>query len=417
MLKAGALYFAVFLSFVIGIICTFFIWSSYLSNTFLSAEIQKDRLMTNVSSGITLLLNEPGTLPYNQSETFDLSGDQQDEIMLKKERWGFYDILTASAQWKKWNYTKVALAGEDIFKQEQVGLYLADKGKYLSVAGDTRITGTCYLPKMGIRRAYIKGEGYRGEKLIYGETRTSNKDLPDVNKSLIEAVEKYLEGTVNPSDSTVDFSMLYKEDSVIRSFQGKTLVYSSDKEIDLDNTTVKGKVILYSGKSIRISKGCRLDDVILIAPKIEIRPGFTGSIQAFAADSIGIGENCHLCYPGFIAIINKNLNSCIISVNKGSTIAGGILLYRDNKDVGDSKIIIDEGTRIYGQVYCSGVAELRGVITGSLYCSGFTLKTEAAYYENHLLNVKIGFEGLSRNFCGIPLLAVSENKRVIKWLD
>jgi len=72
---------------------------------------------------------------------------------------------------------------------------------------------------------------------------------------------------------------------------------------------------------------------------------------------------------------------------------------------------------VEGQVYVEGNIELRGKITGSLYCDGFMLKTKAAYYENHLLNTAVDFEALSKNFCGIPMIHQSGKLKVIRWLN
>jgi len=282
--------------------------------------------MGDVSSGMTLLLNTPDLLSDGNDTLIDLYEDGKNPVNLKKENWGFYHILRCRATWKNLEWQKTALVGEDIFEQEPVGLYLADHKKYLSVAGDTRLSGNCYLPALGIRRAYIEGEGYKGEKLVYGKIKTSNSQLPKINAQLIHSVSKYLKGNFLSSDSLLDYREISYRSPVVWSFNNKSLVYSSKDALLLSQLDVEGRVIFYSEQSIFVTADNNLEQVIIVAPKVLIADDFKGSIQVFAADSIVIGKNCSLDFPGFVAIINNNINSCYLQVGESSTIRGGLMI-------------------------------------------------------------------------------------------
>lgn len=391
---------------------------AYLNSQITTKEIFKDKLQSDISSGFVLFCNQQGVVDYDSIKTVDLFGDNQSLVEISKHRYGVFDIVTVQNKWKNISFKKTALLGENIFEGEKTALYLTDRQRYLSVSGNTIISGTSYLPKLGIRRAYIEGKGFKGDNLVEGEIKNSNNSLPTIDTNIINYLYGFFEDKYPSSDSIAGYEDMVRTKSVIRKFSEKQLMLISKEIIKVTGTVIEGNVIVYSPKGVFIGKDANIKDAIFFAPNIYIEPGFNGSIQAFAQDTFVVGDDCKLRYPSYVAIINKNINNCYFRVEEGSEIAGGILIYQDSKALKEPELFIGKDVSIYGQVYCKGSCELKGNIYGSLYCNVFVLKTPSAYYENHLLDVKIDINNLSKYFVGATIFDKStKSKKIIRWLE
>lgn len=414
--KAGALYYAVFISFLSAATVVFLLLGNYLNSRLVTIELQKNKLVRDVNSAIKLVIANPDEFGFDSPQETDLFGDEGTLVTVNRKRFGVYHIVHAETSWKNLYYSKLALTGEHFFSGEKTALYMADKNKYLSVSGETVISGTCYLPKYGVRRAYIEGKGFRGDKLVYGQVKNSVSSLPEMNNSLFEYLSGYIEGRNYQNDSVIDFDNLNGNEEIIQSFNSKMLVCRSTENIIIKEGLFRGNIAIHSGKGILIGRGAVLEDVLLYAPNIYIEPGFSGTIQAFAADTLVVGNDCDLEFPSVLGIINKKLNNCIMKIESGSAVAGGIIISQKMPAMKEPELYIEESASVYGMVYCKGIVEHKGEIYGSLYCNGFALKTPSAFYENHLLNATVDVNRLSQYFVGFSLFQ-NNAERIIKWVE
>ncbi|MEZ5199162.1 MAG: hypothetical protein R2764_23105 [Bacteroidales bacterium] len=69
-----------------------------------------------------------------------------------------------------------------------------------------------------------------------------------------------------------------------------------------------------------------------------------------------------------------------------------------------------------GQIYWDGIFDFKGKVYGSVACKKFLLKTPSSIYENHLMDVRIDLESLSKHYTGIELTGTERVKKVIQWL-
>jgi hypothetical protein len=415
MLKAGALYYTVFISFIISLIIGSLLLYLYFHNQYINSEILHERLTNNIESGINISLAAPEDIPYRKKKIIDLYGDGESIIEIRKEQWGALDVVKVSSSIKKFTKTKIALQGEYIFNTENQALYLCDLKKYLSISGDTRIVGNCSLPKLGIKQVYIQEKGYTGEHLVYGNKSQSKSSLPEINQNLIAFNKVYFEPLEMTKDSIVNAGVVLSEDSIKQSFFDKTIVLYSDNPIDIDYQSITGNIIIVSNHSITVGKNLKSSNIVLYAPQIEVEAGFRGDLQMFAMEKITIGKNCRLNYPSFLGLFDKSsVGDKMIHISEGSNIAGGILFMGENEK--NNQLTLARNTNIYGQVFCNGNMELKGSIYGSLYCKKFVLKTKSTYYENHLMDVTIDFTSLNENYTGFDLIEGTDEKRLIRWL-
>ena len=162
----------------------------------------------------------------------------------------------------------------------------------------------------------------------------------------------------------------------------------------------------------------------MIAPEINIHKNFVGTIQAIASKKIIIDENVLLKYPSSV-IVNASKNKTnnkseeAIIFNPNSTLEGSVIFFPPPK--GDKKfntiktadIFIKEKVNITGQVYCNGILELLGSVSGSLYTEKFIARQYGSKYINHIYNGSINNFDL-KNYCGIPLS--NKEQTIAKWL-
>jgi len=218
----------------------------------------------------------------------------------------------------------------------------------------------------------------------------------------------------------VDFELVMEQDSIINSFQNKTLVIYSPRSIVLSNQVIEGNIIVKSDKKIMVKSSTTIFNAILYAKGIVLENNFEGTVQVFASDSIIIEDNCHLHYPSVIALLGKSNTEITrkIMISENVEIKGAVFLYNKNFDRKHQALIsIGKKSKITGQVYSSELLELKGEVYGGVFCKKFILKTPSSVYENHLMDAVINREELSEHFVGVPLTETIEQQRIIKWLN
>jgi hypothetical protein len=335
-----------------------------------------------------------------------------------KKNWGVFSIVSINTFRRKARLSEKYLAGADISVKEPVALYMADENKYLSICGNTHLAGTCYLPKLGIKRGYVEGDTYRDKTMIYGEAKTSKTELPEIDTEVINYLKLLLKN-FRP-DSTVQSRSIkefYYIDHHYNSFNNPTVYYCSDKPIVIDEKVLKGNIVICSSQIIKVTKNSSLSDVLLFAPKIIISDDFQGQVQAFATDSLVVGRKCNLQYPSVIGLVNEKTNNITMRISDKSRIDGVVLLWQKTLAKICPELSIGKETEVFGQVYCNGTVRFYGNVYGCLYCRNFMLETRSAIYENHLLNAQIDRDKLSRHYLGISIADSGKNQvGVIKIL-
>ena len=416
MIRGGALYLTVFIAFILAVLCTLLITTGYYNNLFYNKSIEEIRLYDNALSGLNLLLTQEA-FDYNKPEEVELFDEVNDLVALKKEHWGVYEIHSSTAYWRNQSVSLMALTGDKSLVNERTGLYLADHGKYLSVGGKTRLSGNTYLPKIGIRRAYIDGEVYSGSQLIYGSEKRSAENLPVPDAALLKRIKSYLLGNNGTNDSLVNSNYLWKDEKIYHSFYRNTAYIELGSTTYLDQMHCQGKLILFSRNKIIISGDNIIEDAIIIAPEIKVNSGFSGSVQLFARDTVEIEQGCSFNYPSCIGMVGSELAKPYLEIGVGTTVAGVVFVYSENNELAKPRLVIDENATITGFTYCNGTVELKGNVLGSLYCDEFELQTERAFYVNHLLNASVDPMAVPDFFISRNIFDNSYEKEVIKWMD
>lgn len=420
MIKAGSLFYAIVISLIIATTSSSFILSAYLSNIQADNFEINQLLHRNASSGYNLLLSQQTLVGVNQNTCIDLFDNGTDSVYLERKQWGAYEIAISKAVLRNRNVVRIGITGFCPNPEKTYSLYLADEDKPLSVCGSAHIKGKAFLPKAGIKRAYIEGQSFTGSTLIDGEIKQSGNNIPAFNKELLTYLQSvFTSGKITENDSILELQNGLRGDSIRNSFLTKTLVLSSRVPLVLNSGSYRGNITIVSEKQITISPAVELNDIVLFAPKIIIESGFKGNIQAFASDSLIVQKKVALRYPSVLGLIKNNttLSPSAILLSEDDTVAGNIFVYKDLNNTQQAGLIIPEKTFIIGQVYSNGYVDLKGTINGSLMCSKIMLTTPSSVYENHLLGGIIDVSKLPPQYTGISLLEESMSKKTVKWLN
>lgn len=421
MLRAGVLYYVVLISFIISLISGLFLLLINLFNTDINNQIIKSQVVKNLSSGYNIILNDE-SLIKEKNINLNIIENEKYNTEFEVHSWGAFKIIKGKSNYYNYSIEKIALTGFNTFSSEPVALYLADENKYLSVSGNSSINGICYLPKLGIRRASIEGKIYTGDNLVDGEIKTSQASLPSIDNSLVEINSIYFNNSFSDNDSLIDFEDI--RNTVSHSFSKKCIAYYSDEPI-LINQKLYGNIKIISDSLIYVDKRAKLDGIIIYAPIIIFEALFKGKLQAFARDTIIAEDNCKFQFPSFLGLLNTTSSDSIVNIGKkmikigqDCSLSGGIFI-NSNKSLLRNKPILymDRYSKVNGLVYCDGETELKGEINGSLYCRNFTLRTRAAYYENHLLDISVDYYALSEFFVSPYILDQYPKSRIISWLN
>lgn len=338
----------------------------------LAAISDIQRSIRNAESGLVLLRSDSGL--GRESEVVDLFGDEEDYAHVFRFPWGAYEVLVSEGISGRETTRSAELVGS-VNLDTASALTLIDHGKPLSLCGKTRLEGTCYLPRSGVKRAYIEGKNYVGSDLVYGERLVSAGVFPESRWIVFKTPDNV---------EALHFDELQSR-NIDRSFHKTTLLIWSEDEIYLDRIEVNGNIIVKSDTRVIISESCELQNCIVQAPEVIIEDGFIGAMQVFSNNVI-VGDNVSLRYPSSIFCEPVKLENGV-SIGANSTFVGEVQL-RSNE--GEKHLIsIESQSRMVGTVITNSVVELKGVIEGELITEGFLLRTPSATYRNHLLDATV----------------------------
>lgn len=409
------------ITLIIGVICSALIVAAYLYKSQYQAKFRTDQLQNNLNSGIAILLSSRDSIYYKEGRTFSLFNGDADSINLKKTSWGTFDVCSARAFITRDTLYKVFSLANSIDSAKWGALYLIDEDRPVSVSGNTLIRGNVYIPKAGIRTAYVDNQAYTGDQqIVKGKTFDSERKLPPLSAARLEQLKKRL--SLSPPVNDLPAGM----DNITQSFLKPTLAFSFGKKAKtISHVTLNGNIILYSDTTLVIDSNTRLNNVLVFAKGILVKSGFRGSCQLFATDSISVERDCNFSYPSCLGILRFGTGNMVglpAKLNIGDRTNGDGLIFSYQKDDQQLPPVISLGkkTRVQGQVYSMGILNLRSgtTIAGSVFTKRFLYQSEFTRYENYLINVSIDSRALSPYYLSSDLVPVAgKPKKILQWLE
>lgn len=408
-LKASSIYYALFLSIVIALVLGSMVLFSGMNRQFASRLELEEILMNNAVSGIEYAQANFQELPNHESRYIRLFNEGIDSVKITKKQWGAFTILESTSLHNQSAYTKIALTGQQNSANDP-NLFVTDQGRPIALCGDVRLEGKIQIPESGLKRAYIEGKNYTGDKMFYGTQSKSERNLPPID-------EQFLNQVFDVQAEILEWDKA--EDSIRVSFSEIGKHFISDSYTSLVNIVVDGQVMIESKDSIFVGASAQLNHVILKSPIVYFENGFKGNAQVFASSKIVLEENVCLKYPSVLGLIEEEFpkeNQAEITLHERSQVIGSVFLFsREENFRLPVQLNVATESEIDGLVYCKGKTQLLGTINGNLYTDKFYLKTKSSTYENHLLDAKI-LDQLPADFVYINLLKTENQLTRMEWL-
>ena len=383
-LNGGALYIAIMISIVIGIILSLFILISRYNQRTITSFAQSSQLNYNLKSAFEIAGSDY-FLEENNNSWFRNSIND-DSIKIKKISWGAYLVLVMNT---KSRHQKLTLSGiYGTFMDAETGLVVPDNFRPIGLSGKIILRANCYFPKAGVKPAYIEGQSYISDPANAAFIKTASSQIPELNESFKKAITLQQNGLNVYSDS---LSKTNPSKADIR-FSGKTLLLEHGSAT-LNNLELSNNIKIV-GEDLIIDNTCRLNNILIVCNKVRFKEGFIGSVHVIASDSIIIDKKCEFIYPSsFVLSVKKNNSNSLncIQFDEECKFFGGIVAFNNYAGLNDGKVLIklNGKSEISGLVFSENYLHIEGKIFGNLFCNTLLLKTFSAVYENHILGCEI----------------------------
>ncbi len=381
-----------------------------------SKAIKTSIAISDVNSAIKYLLYNNNRFAWKDNDLSSYLNDNEREVTMFKHRWGFLNVIGATKVVGSKVHGKTAFEGYTIDETNNYCLYLLEKGTPLRLCGNSIIEGDVYLPGKGIKRGNLGNYPFTGKQLVNGKINVSKSMMPSVYYSTIDSVRNFFQFQL--VNSIQDGFSSIKGDEGENEFTKPAKIIFDESDITLANISLKGKYIIESETSIIIDSSAKLEDIIIKAPYIEISDDFKGVIQCIASDSIFIGENCQLQYPSVVALIthDKPKSYRNVTISGLSSVVGLIFIAPDNINQKSTLFTLSESASVRGQVFCNGLFEAGGEITGNTICRSTILFTSSSIHENYLLNTRLLNNRQPGYLNILPGIFNKSKKDILKWL-
>ncbi|MCF8284522.1 MAG: hypothetical protein K9I48_06055 [Sphingobacteriales bacterium] len=413
---ASSIYFVLIISLIVFILLGSLIGFVYYNKQYLITYVHEKKVFDNIRFAEELYLkDERFREQVALNSTFDLFFTGNDSVSIETEKWGLYNHIKVEAWSLHARKSSDFLSASDMSRNDtmQAVLYLKDLQNLLALAGDTKIEGVVYLPEAGVKPIIMLGKPYQHKQLIFGKINKSTKDLPKVDSMFFKYISQLFD-TVYLKETYRKNNTKLVEGSIIKKlFSDSADLYISKAKINLNDILVKGHIVIFSTEEIIVTSNARLSDVILIAPIIRFEKNFSGSVQAFAKDSLVVSKGAKLIYPSILCTYTTKENDSEILIKNGSMVNGTIIGLDDTIEDKNVKVTIEENTKIKGLIWSEGYLQLKSNVLGSVFTHKLLWNTNSTIYENHLLNINLNTINKAEKFL-LPLIFPSLEINILK---
>lgn len=415
--EGHALISAIVISLIIGLIMT----SLLLVNIYTQGnwvKLRRDEsLKFNLESATEVILNDTSNRISAAGSRFDLFDDGHDSVFIQKDQWGIYSLGIVKSYQDEQVLSRAFIYGSKPEDSIWGAVYLVDHRRPFQVTGNVSLIGNLYCPGGQISKSVIEGRAFTGRIANERSIRKSDTLLPEINSSLV----RYLKGLTafNPVAVANNRNQWpLAGDSIVNSFFEDSKVYVTHDFSRLVAVKAAGRVIFISTKGIFVDRNCRLDNVLVIAPEIEIEGGFSGCAQFVSTKKLKIGQECKLLYPSAAILLKDSLyrDRVELILDKGAKMYGALVAIAQVQDAFKSLCEIRPQAYIEGVVYVQGYTKMEGQVTGSLFTDFILHKTSFATYENTMGEGTIDKLSLGSGFGIASIFKTSDKPIIVKWV-
>lgn len=386
LIKANSLLYAVYVCLIVAIICSGLLYFSGLYtmlnlyyNTREALYVQNDSavnyFLADVNNGSEELITD-GIVSYVAYKNFGL-------IKVATVR-SFYHNDTISSSHFIGSYPS-----------ESKSIHLAEFSSPISYSGTVTLIGDKVLPGGIISERYIRNvPNILNSK---GKVTSASDMLPPIRSD-------FETGLPTVSSTSVNFAAIEPNPQgiYINSFDKPTLKLTTGYTIGVKG--IKGNFIITAKDSLAIDRTLIMEDVIISAPVVRIKRGFSGSVQVYASSKVIVEDEVELKYPSSVVVYNPSDNKATISLGVNSTVYGALVLFGNPiKRLEQNNIRLSQKSLVVGEVYATGKVIAGGSIYGTVYAYGLSGQNSQSIYENCLIDTTIDVSLRPDYFVSIPL--------------
>lgn len=407
-LPGGALLVAITISFVLSLICGSMLMLAYYAKINTITQQQYRKASRNLQSAMIVA----PAFATEQGMWKDLYGEGTDSVWMQKKRWGIYEVVCVKAHSGLRELSSTALCGQAP-EQKELALMIPGQLNAVKVTGNTRIKGLCMVPRAGLDEVSINGQSFYGNIPAKEDIKESQEFMKIDDDIIAYFKDPLVKHTLRRTLPTLRSDSIYSV-----SYSDTLVMYKGGEVLNLENIQIKGCMLLTADSLIVVNRGCVLSQVMLMAPRILFRSGFQGSLQAFASDSLVVQEQCRLDFPSALVLVSNgnNKHPSFVKIKNGAEVSGSILCL-SSSGAGNQvpRIILEENSKVHGEVLCTGFTEPKGQIYGSLQSTKL-ICTQGIPQENLLMGAEIDGTKRSEYFAGAVLKKENKKSKVISWL-
>ncbi len=136
---AGALYYVIFVVFVLSAIVSLFILQRGVSLRQVHQELRYYSRIDDLNSALTLYLADPKTYQKTAHTSMVLFDDSTRQVQIERNSHGILDMVTASNEYRGKTLSKTLLVGKDPFHGDSIALWVPDRRQAIYDIGLTAI--------------------------------------------------------------------------------------------------------------------------------------------------------------------------------------------------------------------------------------------------------------------------------------
>lgn len=386
-----------------GISVFILLWENDLS--FTSGMYAREQQRANLTSGFVRYCRDSMLMQQLEADSsillFAERGDSR--VRYQCRPWGLYECVSWETGDRRMR--RMALAGKGFESHRKAVLYIPDHGRAISVSGRTDLEGILYLPGNGLAYTQVHAEFFEGTPVKQEQLCTSQEEFPPPDHEYEKRIDDLF--------AERDFYHPFMEREERCSFREP--LRQLNVPATLTGVTLRGQLVLYAANDVFVSADAHLQDVILIARKVEIAEGFRGCMQVFASDTIVVGAHVSL-QQGSGLWAGMSCRQPFIGLGEGAEMQGYVIVNRaEAGEPGDNlQYVQAEDVMVKGLVFVDGNAEIHGRIYGSLYLRRPCYFAREGYYTDLLYRLSLGPDcGAVFPFC----MTGPYERKGVKWLD
>lgn len=377
---------SVIISILISILLSLFVvLAAYNTRTVLAHQTHT-QLKQSLESGFAIAQSAYYSQP--NGTTWEQMPYNNDSVQVGSEAWGCFLLIDVKAKNAHFRLNKTGLFGTHAWRD--TALFITEQNRQVGLAGKIRFNGPAYLPKAGVKPAYIEGTGFSDLNVVRPYLRAAPDHLPLLDEHYLSTVSQSQSG-INPyRDSLLSFI----PDQWNQPFNRQSAVVQQGN-IHLVNQALSNHIKLIASDVIIVENTAELNQVLLIARKVVFRKGFKGIVHVICSDTVMTEDECEFGYPSSFCVYSDQVPDSARGQVRGiffgtdCKFAGGLLAANDSKERSRLMIRLNKHFELIGNLYSSDYADVQGLLYGSVCCRTLLLQTPSGIYENHLYNCVI----------------------------